>query len=213
MKSPKQNRLQIGKWVHALLIAALLGVSATSYAALTILTLSGDVSQTTTPYDGNHTTAQELGYTLDDPFAYDPASPTSPLPVQAPFLNNGYTGPQGTPSVAYTLGGSYSAISFDLYGRSDAVPERDNGLILRLYNGDWLLPVFTSGPFDIPDSAPYYARYTTPALIVADRVKITGPDFFTLMEIRAFAVPEPSTVGLFLLGGLVLRRRFRAARA
>jgi hypothetical protein len=209
MKSSKQNAMRIGKWIPALSVAALLGVSATSDAAPLILTLSGDVDNSSAVNSG--TIADNLAATLNDPFAYDPLNPTSPLPVQTFSSSplNGFEAGNHEGRVAYTLGGTYSGISFDLYGRAlAATAARDNGLVLRLYDGDWITPVFTSAPFDIPDAAPWYTRYTTPDGTNADRVTITQPNvgFFNLMEIRAF-VPEPSAAALLALGGLLLRRR------
>jgi len=181
--------------------------------AYSLIPLTGDASQSSTPYD--HTAADGLSYTLNDPFAYNPASPTSPLPQQSYYVaNRGFHGnTPGPVTVAYTFGGIYSGFFFDLYGRTlddgAGVQFRDNGLTLKLYNGDWVTPVFTSAPFDIPDSAPYFFRFDTPTgNISADRVSITGPAYFTLMEIRA-AVPEPSTALLAVVGGAFMLRRRR----
>jgi len=200
----------------AALVLTLLLSAATSEATSMLLTLTGDVAQTTP--DNYNPTADALAGTTNHGFAYSVLSPTSPLPGQTytgPGNPNGYHGPNlGPVTIAYTFGTVVSGdIIFDLYGRSDVGAEyRDNGLVFRLYNGDWITPVFTSAPFSIPDSAPYYGRFTTPVGITSDRVSITRPDasdnYFTLMEIRA-VVPEPSIALLAIVGGTMLLRRRR----
>lgn len=69
----------------AALVVTLLLCAATSNA-YTLITLTGDTSQSSTPYD--HTTADGLSYTLNDSFAYNPTSPTSPLPVQSYYVRS-----------------------------------------------------------------------------------------------------------------------------
>lgn len=213
------QRKKLWQWVPAALLSASVCLAA-SGAWAGVISLSGDASQTTPNpfYFSSITTAQALARTLDDPFAYDPLSPTSPLPDMA-FNNagsDGYHANNGTAvTLAYTFGDAFRSLFFDLYGRNVAEMGpggqlRDNNLTLELYHGGWAAGdlVHTSPSFDISDVAPEFARYTAPASIVADRVKINGPDpNFTLMEIRANGIPEPSVALLAVAGGLLLRRR------
>lgn len=190
------------------LSGAFLMSAVTSHAEM-LLTLTGDLGQTTP--DLVNPTATSLANTTNDPFAYNILSPTSPSPVQNYYAGQlGYHGSnQPSVTIAYTFGTVVGGdIIFDLYGRAElgGAELRDNGMVLRLYNGDWVTPVFTSAPFDIPDGAPFHTRYTTPTGLFSDRVSLTGTNYFTLMEIRA-SIPEPSTVLLAILGGAFLRRR------
>lgn len=198
---------RVGVLVGILLLAAATG------NAYTLLNLTGDVGQSTPDYI--FPTALALAGTTNDPFAYNLLSPTAPLPVRSytGATPNGFHGSnQPSVVVAYTFGTVVGGdIIFDLYGRSDGggAEFRDNGMVLRLYNGDWVTPVFTSSPFDIPDGAPFYTRFTSPVGLFSDRVSLTGPAYFTLMEIRA-VVPEPSISLLAIVGGACLLRRRRS---
>jgi hypothetical protein len=196
----------------AVLIVTLL-LYADSGKAVTILTLTGDESQTTP--DLVFSEAAALAGTTNDGFAYNVNSPTSPLPSQV-YTGGSPNGFHGTNIPAVTVAYTFGTVTgpsffFDLYGRSDTdgAEFRDNGLVLKLFNGDWVTPVFTSAPFDIPDiRPPTHTRFIVPINVFADRVSITGPNYFTLMEIRAVA-PEPAGPLLAMVGGAALLRRRR----
>ena len=201
----------------AALIVAFLLYANTFTAAVTILTLTGDAAQTSP--DLVYPVATALAGTTNDTFGgigYNVNSPTSPLPSQV-YTGGSPNGFHGTNIPAVTVAYTFSSIAgpslfFDLYGRSDTdgAEFRDNGIVLKLFHGDWVTPVFTSAPFDIPDiRPPTHTRFIVPGNVWADRMSITGPNYFTLMEIRAVA-PEPSVSLLAVLGGgLLLRRRCR----
>src|SRR5215207_653265 len=83
-----------------------------SVSQAVVLALTGDDTQTTPEVGLGRTIAEALQATLNDPFAYNPASPTSPLPFQIINSNNdalkGYNGfgPAEFPIVvAYTFRG------------------------------------------------------------------------------------------------------------
>ena len=202
-----------------LAVALALCASTVNAAAYTILTLTGDTGETTP--DLVFTEAAALAGTTNDTFGgigYNPNSPTSPLPSQV-YTGGSPNGFHGTNlpavSVAYTFGSiAGPSLFFDLYGRSDTdgAEFRDNGIVLKLFSGDWVTPVFTSAPFDIPDiRPPTHTRFIVPGSVWADRVSITGPAYFTLMEIRAVA-PEPGSAMLAVLAGCgMLARRRRVA--
>jgi hypothetical protein len=201
--------------ISVLFVAVLL--CAAPATASTILTLTGDVAHSTP--DNYHPTMDALAGMTNHPFAYNPLSPTSPLPGQT------YTGAQpvgfhgrdeldNTCVVAFTFGSiAGPSLFFDVYGRNElgGAEFRDNGLVIRLYQGDWVTPVFTSTPFDVLDGAPFHGRYTVPGAVWADRMTITGPDYMTILELRAVA-PEPSVSLLGMVGGAVLLRRRSRAR-
>ena len=201
----------------AVLFVTVLLLYAGTADAYTILTLTGDVAHSTP--DNYHPTVDALAGTTNHPFAYNPLSPTSPLPGQAytgasPVGFHGRDEVDNTCIVAYTFGGvAGPSLFFDVYGRNElgGAEFRDNGLVLKLFNGDWVTPVFTSTPFDVLDGAPFHGRYTVPVPVFADRMTITGPDYMTILELRAVA-PEPSVSLLAMLGGAVLLRR-RQSRA
>ena len=201
--------------IATLTVALLLCV--TSAHALTPLGLTGDLGQSTN--DNYFTKAQGLAGTLNDGFAYNPFSPTSPLPFQS-YTGASPVGFHGTDIPAVVIAYDFSqvvsgGIIFDLYGRSDAQGSefRDDGMVLRLYNGDWTTPVFTSAPFDIPNNPPWYTRFVTPdSVVAADRMSLTGTNYFTLLEIRA-EVPEPSMAlaGIIVAAPFLVRRVKRSA--
>ncbi len=187
MEPTKSVQNRAGTKVVALAVSALVQTGMCGLSRAVVLPLSGDASQTTPEY--NRSAADALLSTLNDPFAYDPASPTSPLPFQTINTNadalKGYNGQEVPPiTVAYTFGGASDGLFFDLYGRDNCCFERDNDLTMELFNGDWTTPVSTTTGFAVSDSAPYAGRFTPSSSIVADRIRITGPAFFTLMEIR-----------------------------
>ena len=193
-----------------------------------LLNLTADPANSSPSFFGGN-----LGGTLNDPFAYDPANPTSPLPDQV-YSSNGdgfhAQQPAGTDAIlSYTLTDGpltlNGNVNFDLYGRNGFV-NRDNDIDIQLFNGDYVTPVAELTGLAISDTAPFFVRGTLPLSgTTFDRVRLVAgdsngggnPNFFTLLELRANVepVPEPTSllvcgVGLGMLGVGVARRRTRA---
>ena len=193
-------------------VVGLLTTVATGQAA--ILTLAPDLAQSTAPYP-----ATSVAKTLDDPFAYNPLTPTAQLPDRSNYTN-GFHGNSGNPTIAYTLGDTYENLFIDLYGRNTQL-ERDNDITIRFYSGSWLAGDLTQEitGFAIADASPYHGRVTAAPGTEADRFSLSSPTqtFFTIQETRAngTVVPEP-TAGLLLLSAAALlgvRRRSRSTNA
>lgn len=185
--------------------------------------------------DAGNSTAPAFGSTLEgvinDPFAYNPQNPTAPAPHQAfagGDLSVGYHGDATTSHTlsytttggAFTTSGSESSIVVDLWGRSetdgvtDSAQYRDDHITVTLYNGDYSTVVGAAVSLGIPDTVEAYARATfdVGAGVTFDRMQITSTDsYFTLLETRVAAIPEPATMGLLAsMSGAILfiRRRF-----
>ncbi|VGO19106.1 LamG-like jellyroll fold domain-containing protein [Pontiella sulfatireligans] len=169
--------------------------------------LTGDVANTSNPGWGS------VLLTVDDPFAYDSDTPTSPMPditsrvVEVMYAYNTV----GDAILSYTLtDGVYTAatggetINLDFYGR-ELTPIRDDDFDVVLYNGDYSTPVATNAALGI-DDVTFHTRgsFTLAEGTQFDRIQIIGhhsnPDplitknGFTLAEIRvntAVAPPPP----------------------
>ncbi len=194
-------------------VVGLLATVATSQAAVLILT--PDLTESSAPYPDS-----SVAGTLNDPFAYDPLTPTAPLPNPTFGSNNSFHGNSGSPTIAFLLDGTYQALFIDLYGRDSSI-ERDNDITIRFYSGSWAVGDLTQEitGFEIADTFPFYARVTALPGTEADRFSVSSPTqvYFTIMELRGSGtvVPEP-TAGLLLLSAaalLGLRRRSRSTNA
>jgi len=158
------------------------------------IALSGVPSQTTFPT--YHETS--LAMVFNDPFAYDPNTPTDPRPNQAQSSTPGYhTATPDGGSIAMMFDRPHRAIVIDLYGRTDYLGSehsRHQNLTIELFNGDWDQPVYTEQGFDAVstkhDEPASYGRWVAPAAVVADRARITRrDDYLVLMEVRAAGQP------------------------
>ena len=205
-------------------VMATLFASAPAYAALMSVPLTADVANSSPSSAGGN-----LANTLNDPFAYDPASPTSPLPVTVwTGGKDHYHGPGGTnPTVYWTLSeityGAGDALEFDFYGRTSCCPDRDNNYDIALLTGGYAGTVVgevkgnNAPDAGIPEN---YLRTDMASVLTAgdkfDTIRIVGNDFnFTIAEVRlahdAAVIPEPTTLVLAALGllGLTMFRRRR----
>jgi len=221
------------KKVTVVALAMLVVVSAAreSQAVLIPISLTPDAANSTaSAFNGS------IAKTVNDPFAYNPNSPTSPLPVQTfggnPTDSPGFHGNAGSNvdvflSYNFTNGplthnGPSQSFFVDLYGRSNCCGDRDNNIDIQVYSGGVLGTLLgTVTGIAIPGS-PFFVRANlAPVLttgvtfnairLVAHDSEAAAGNLFTLMEIRAaqVAIPEPATASLALLGlgGLMLRRR------
>ena len=192
---------------HAIAAVLVLLLGATlSHAAVIGLTPDTDRS-TPSAFGGS---VQGL---IDDPFAYDPQSPTSPAPTQSVggtagfFHNNGHN----PAIVALTFNETYDNVFLDLYGR-DGFTDRDDNFTIEFYDGSWDAADLTQqiSGFSIPGHPTYYARATAAPDTEADRFLLrSSHEFFTLMELRANGalLPEPASAALLLVAAGVFLTR------
>ena len=197
-----------------------------SLTAADLLVLTADVANS----DGSGFTGSLAG-TLTDPFAYDIDNPTSPSPDQIYSSNgDGFHGVGAGGSIvnlAYTVSTGSITLSgtepilIDLYGRDIAL-DRDNDFDINLFDGNSL--VATAAGLAIPDDSDQHLRVTAADFgapltgVTFDGIRILArdsdgagtPNWFTLMEIRVSAAPEPTSLALLVLGGIIALRRRRA---
>ena len=146
--------------------------AATSHAA-TVLPITVDTA------NFNASGFVSLADTLNDPFAYNPNSPTSPAPVQGSdsSATGGWHGNLGSGQhlISYLVTGGItttavtSTIYFDFYGRTNignpantGILVRDNNYTVTLYNGSYALinQVSQLTAQSVLDAAPYSNRST-----------------------------------------------------
>lgn len=155
--------------------------------------------------------------TLTDTFAYDPTNPTAALPNRGTWLSvaGGWHTDVGGGTLSFTLtGGAIMAdtVYLDLYGRVSNF-DRDNNYTVTLFNGDYSTQVAQLTGQGVPDIAPYFNRSTfnLGTAVTFDRIQVSSStNYFTVMEVRAAAIPEPSAALLGGLGMIALLRRRRA---
>lgn len=212
------------------ILTQLIALSIGSAQAATVIGLNADSANSTGNAFGG-----TIEKTLNDPFAYDPASPNSPLPNR--IYNSGSIGyhanlAEGVDAiVSYTTASiiatsaSEPVVVVDLYGRVDnaCCNDRDDDIDVQLFNGSFSSPIASVTGISLDNSGDGWGRATFDTLpegTTFDRIRIIGHDsgggannnYFTLLETRAAtiaAVPEPSSLGLLALGAtaLLLRRK------
>ena len=207
-------------------IAALTALSMATAAQAAVITLTADLVNSTTPALGS------VGDVINDAFAYNPASPTSPNPVLVgtDTVNPWFHGTKGIDDViAFDFDDSYDNIFVDIWGRdgSTNAEYRDDDFNVVFYFEGAAVETISNASID----AGHYIRVTASAGTVADsfrlvdnRLESGNPDptwpandnVFTILEVRAngvAVVPEPGTSallgGLLALGHVMVRRRRR----
>jgi hypothetical protein len=211
-------------------VIASLAISASTSHAATILPITLDAANS---YTGGFSA---LADTVNDPFSYNPDSPTSPAPVQGSdsSVTGGWHGNLGSGQhlISYLVTGGIttsnatSSVFFDFYGRTNIgnpanvnILVRDNDYTVTLFNGNYTTQVAQLTGQSVADAAPYFNRSTfnLGAGVTFDRIQLTSAitapagetPFFTVMEVRAATVPETSSALLCGLGALGLLRRRR----
>jgi hypothetical protein len=152
--------------------------------------LTGDETITTTPVVAFGTETQQLAALLNDPFAYDPADPTSPMPQtvweSTIFFNGTYT---YLATIAYDFDETYNKIFVDIYGRdgNTFVEARDDSFNVEFWLTGVLQETIASGI----DST-HHVRVTASPGTLADSIRIVetaeSPNYFALAEIRVNGV-------------------------
>ncbi len=183
---------------------------APAWAASVVIPLTNDPFQSDAAWFGT-----TLSGPLNDSFAYDPEDPNSALP-QGDYTvdpTDLWHSPDGQSNQQYAVlfDGVYSEIHIDFYPRTDdpGAYNRDDSLTFRFYNGDWTTPVETITGVFIDNTAGATGIDALPAT-EADRFLITtAPVNWSIAELRATGVPEPSVPLISSLAalGVGLRRR------
>jgi hypothetical protein len=160
-----------------------------------IASLIGDETNTTTPAFGTET--EQLAALLNDPFAYDPDNPTSPMPQTTWDVAKFFHGTNTyLATIAYDFDYVYTEIFVDLYGRSGCSEclVRDDYFNVEF----WLageLQETVAGSID----GTFHDRVTASPETMADSIRIVetaaSPNYFTLAEIRVVGTigGDPST--------------------
>ncbi|MDF1754813.1 MAG: autotransporter-associated beta strand repeat-containing protein [Verrucomicrobiales bacterium] len=181
-----------------------LNVNVFDTSTATEVTLTNpEVIQGTSGHGGN------IGGTLSDGFAYDPATPTATLPDQFFNSNSGdgyHNLGVGDVVISYdltspvTIDGENQFV-IDLYGRSSSV-ERDNDIDIHYFNAAGESIGVVTG-LSIPDSSPHHLRVSSLGHVLSGETiasfQLIGHDSdgntadnnaFTLMEIRAAVITQ-----------------------
>jgi chitodextrinase len=158
------------------------------------ISLVGDETVTTTPNTNFGTETVQLAGLLNDPFAYDPANPTSPMPQTVWGANKFFAGMNTyIDTIAYDFDDAYYNIFVDLYGRSDSCcRQRDDSFDVEFYLAGVLQETVASGI----DST-HHVRVTASPGTLADSIRIVEtavvPNAFTLAEIRVNSLMNTDT--------------------
>jgi hypothetical protein len=194
-----------------------------SSAGVLAFPLTGDAANSSTPNIGH------INNTVNDPFAYNPDSPTNPLPNQAWHSSRGFHG-NGAPGADVFLTYTFDEITLpvnhqlvvDLYGRLDCCHDRDDNFDIEVWSGGLTGTLLgTEAGLSIPNSAPFHARanigafsflpprsqFDTLRLVAHDSNGLGNNNNFTFMEFRAGyvgGVPEPATTMYGMLGVCVI---------
>ncbi len=217
--------------VVALAMVATMSTARESLALLVPISLTADVANSSASgFNGS------MAKTVNDAFAYNPETPTTPMPATSfggnPGDSPGFHGIGGNGAdvfLSYTFTGgpithTGAAQSFfvDLYGRSNCCTNRDDNIDVQIFSGGvtgTLLGTVTGaaigGTFhtrvNLASAIPAGALFDAIRLVAHDTDGTTNANSFTLMEIRAaqLAIPEPATAALAMMGvaGLMVRRR------
>lgn len=203
------------KFIRILVASLAMTVISTQSAVAIVIPLTNDPAESDTAWFGT-----TLDGPLNDPFAYHPADPNASLPqgdftVDATDLWHSPNG-QSNQQYAVLFDGAYNNVHIDFYPRTDdpSAYNRDDNLTFIFYNGDWVNPVETITGVFIDNTAGATGIDALPGT-EADRFLITtSPTNWSIAELRATSVPEPSfTAALIGVGTLAVfaRRRFRKA--
>lgn len=213
--------------VVALAMFVMASTARESFAGLVVRQLTPVAAQTSAVFHGT-----SIGNAVSDTFAYNPLTPTSPMPAtgfsgSAAVHFGGASNTDVFASYNFTGGplthhGPAQSFFVDLYGRSDSCcTDRDNNIDVQVFSGGvtgTLLGTITGASI----GATFHTRVNLGSVIptgaLFDAIRIVGHDSeaaagnnFTLMEIRAaqVTIPEPATAALALMGvaGLMARRR------
>ncbi len=212
--------------ILAVAMPAILAVSTTAFAALISVPLTADVANSSGSAHGGN-----LANTVSDPFAYNPANPTSPTPSTGYSGSTHFHGAGGNPTVHWTLDPitftAGSTLDFDFYGRTGCCPDRDNNYDIALLSGGFAGSVVGEiNGNNAPDGGNNYLRTDLTSVLsdgdTFDTIRIEGNNRdFTIAEVRLAAdiaeaapVPEPASIAIWSLLGLCLagygyRRRRR----
>ena len=197
-------------------------VLASSVAQATVIALTADAANSSTPAFGS-----AVAGATTDTFAFDPFNPTAVLPVLVFSQTDTFHGSEANSGdVILTLDaggfvvGAQNNIVFDIFGRN-VLQARDDDFSVELFGTDGITSLGLSTGNAIADGAVPHARVDFGNIAVGTAigsVVVTGfnsepgsdVNNFTVQEVRLSAIPEPSStllMGLASLGFLVCRRR------
>jgi hypothetical protein len=148
-----------------------------------VIDLTGDETITTTPNVTQGTETQQLAGLLNDPFAYDPSNPTSPMPQTTWESTKFFIGTDTyLATIAYDFDDMYDNLFVDLYGRN-AFEGRDDSFDVEFRLAGVLQETIATGI----DSS-HHVRVTASPGTQADSIRIVetagSANKFALAEIR-----------------------------
>jgi len=193
-----------------LIITSLCALSAPALHGVTILSLTGDVTNTTASLGSS-----SVVNTLNDTFAYDPLDPTSATPNLI-FSNGVAFHAAGAPvTVAYDLNHTIVAgeinFVFDVWGRDGVTNafSRDDAFTVSIFDGTTLLDTQNGSIGNVTFHDRIDFGNLAPGTVI-DGIEINSTvGNVAFQEVRAAVIPEPSAALLGCLGLLGLLRRRR----
>ena len=192
-----KNRI---KTVLALILVAMASVSSVANGTM-IIDLIGDEVNTVGSNSTYGTETEHLAGLLNDPFAYDPDNPTSPMPQTTWEVGKFFHGTDTVLAIiAYDFDTVYTEIFVDLYGRSDCCRDRDDSFNVEFWLGGvgGVLQETVAGSID---DVTLHDRVTASSGTQADSIRIVetaaSPNNFTLCEIRANGVDDPNLPSVY----------------